>query len=212
MDRFIRPSLNLRYPAMKLPCLALLALVLTAGPAALIAADATAPAKIASSGGVSPHETISVHIGGRSGPLVTITYGRPFSKDPKSSAIRKVWGTLVPWDKAWRLGSDEATLLLTQQSMVIGTTTLPAGAYTLYLVPSENGVSKLAFSSNLGKWGIPVDEAHDVARVEISKGTVERPVDELTLTLAADPPPATTGVLKITWETTQFSLPFALKK
>src|SRR5256885_8691640 len=37
-------------------------------------------------------------------------------------------------------------------------------SYALYIVPSENGVSKLAFSSNFAKWGIPVDEKHDVGR------------------------------------------------
>ena len=56
---------------------------LLAGPA--FAADMPA-AKVASSGGVSPHETISAIIGGRGGPRVTITYGRPFSKDPKTGA------------------------------------------------------------------------------------------------------------------------------
>src|SRR3974390_2567080 len=85
---------------------------------------------------VSPHETISARIGsGRGAPLVTIVYGRPYSKSPRGGEVRKIWGTLVPWDKAWRMGSDEATLLITQLPMVIGDTTIPAGAYTLYCVP-----------------------------------------------------------------------------
>jgi len=80
-------------------------------------------------------------------------------------------------------------------------------------VPSQNGPTKLAFSSNIGKWGIPVDETHDVARVEVTKSTVDPQVDELTLALASDPAPATTsGTLKITWETTQYTLAFVLKK
>ena len=37
-------------------------------------------------------------------------------------------------------------------------------------------MSKLAFSSNLGKWGIPVDETKDVARFELKKSSVEKPV------------------------------------
>lgn len=180
---------------------------------------AQAPAAPATPGGVptaprprvSPHETISATIGGRGGPRVTITYGRPYSKDPKTGEIRKIWGGLVPWGKADRLGSDEATLLLTQQPLVVGATTIPAGAYTLYLVPSETGATKLAFSSNLGKWGIPVDETKDVARLDLTKTTLEKSVDQLTLTLEND---AATGggVLRIWWEKTQFSLPFTIKK
>jgi hypothetical protein len=160
---------------------------------------------------VSPHETISATIGGRNGPRVTLTYGRPYSKDPKTGEIRKIWGGLVPWGKADRLGSDEATLLITQQPLVIGATTIPAGAYTLYSVPSETGATKLAFSSNLGKWGIPVDETHDVARVDLVKSTLEKSVDQLTITIEQD---AATGggSLNIWWETTKFSLPFTIKK
>ena len=60
--------------------------------------------KAASTGGVSPHETTSTVI---DGCRVTITYGRPFTKDPKTGEARKIWGGLVPWDKAWRTGSDE---------------------------------------------------------------------------------------------------------
>ena len=101
----------------------------TAAPATTVPAPSVAPQTR-----VSPHETISARIGG--GNLVTITYGRPYSKDPKTAAIRQIWGTLVPWDQAYRLGSDEATSLMTQVPLKFGDTTIPAGVYTLYLVPS----------------------------------------------------------------------------
>lgn len=170
-----------------------------------------APSRVASTGGKSPHETISTVIGERrTGNRVTITYGRPFTNDPKTGAPRKIWGGLVPWDKADRLGADEATLFITQQPIVIGETTIPAGAYTLYLVPSENGPTKLAFSTNLGKWGVPVDEGHDLARVELKKEPLEKPVNQLTL--AVENNPAGGGTLKIMWESTQFSVPFVVKK
>jgi hypothetical protein len=164
--------------------------------------------RAASTGGRSPHETTSATIGGRGGPRVTITYGRPFSKDPRSGEIRKIWGGLVPWDKAYRLGADEATLLLTQKPLTFGATTIPAGAYTLYLVPSENGPSKLAFSSNLGKWGVPVDETTDVARIDLKKTPIENDVGQLTISVAGDPATAGAGILKITWEKTEFSAAF----
>src|SRR5829696_6916929 len=73
--------------------------------------------RAASTGGNSPHETTSALI---DGCRVTLTYGRPFTKDPKTGEPRKIWGTLVPWDKAWRTGADEATVLMTQKPLVIG--------------------------------------------------------------------------------------------
>ncbi len=202
------------------PSFAALALVLT-GATSLLAQSASTAAqpsaaakpRVASSGGVSPHETTSAVIGvdRKTGNRVTVTYGRPFSKDPKTGETRKIWGGLVKWDKADRLGSDEATLLLTQQPIQFGETVIPAGAYTLYIVPSETGVSKLAFSTILGKWGVPVDEAHDLARIDLKKEAIETTVDQLALAVANNKETGA-GLLTITWENTRFSAAFTVKK
>src|ERR1044071_9731045 len=84
---------------------------------------------------VSPHETISAVI---DGSRVVVVYGRPYTKAPRGGADRKIWGGLVPYGQPWRMGSDEATTLLTQKSLEIGGKTIPAGAYTLYMLPVEN--------------------------------------------------------------------------
>lgn len=169
-------------------------------------------ARVASTGGKSPHETTSAVIGERrTGNRVTITYGRPYTKDPKTGEARKIWGGLVPWDKANRLGADEATLLLTQKPLVFGQTIIPAGAHTLYIVASETGTSKLAFSSNLGKWGVPVDESKDIARINLTKTTLDEPVEQLTITVENDTASGG-GVLNIKWDTMQFSAPFTVAK
>jgi hypothetical protein len=198
------------------PTLVLAITALTLSPLASAQTQAQ-PAKRTADGRVSPHETVSKVIGDRrTGCRVTITYGRPFSADPKTGEVRKIWGGLVPWDRPWRLGADEATLLLTQQPLAFGETTIPAGAYTLYLVPSESGTSQLVFSSNLGKWGVPVDETHDVARVPLTRSGLEKSLDQLTIAIESDPAPAgdvaTSGAIKISWETTRFSVPFTVRK
>jgi len=190
---------------------AILAAAASLGAASLLAQQPASP-RVNSTGGKSPHETTSAVIGDRkTGDRVTITYGRPYTKDPKTGEPRKIWGGLVKWDEPYRLGADEATLLLTEKPLVIQGTTIPAGAYTLYSVPSEKGPSKLVFSSTVGKWGDPVDEAHDLARFDLVKSTLDKPVDQLTISVANDKA-AGGGVLKIAWETTQFSLPFAVAK
>ena len=122
-----------------------------AAPAAPAGTVAPTPAPRAR---VSPHETINASIGGRGGPRVTITYGRPYSKDPKTGEIRKIWGHLVKWDKADRLGADEATLLLTQKPLLFGTTEIPAGAYTLTI----DGVAAGDFSADALAQGINLVE------------------------------------------------------
>ena len=126
---------------------------------------------MAQRGRVSPHETISAVIDGN---RVTLTYGRPYTKDPRAGTPRKIWGALVPYGQPWRMGADEATTLITQKAIEIGGKTIPAGAYTLYMMPSETGTSQLVFSSALGGWGIPVDTKHDVAQVDLTKESLTR--------------------------------------
>lgn len=168
--------------------------------------------RVASTGGISPHETTSAVIGDRrTGNRVTITYGRPYRNDPKTGEPRKIWGTLVPWDKPYRLGADEATVLITQQPLVFSEGTVPAGAYTLYVVPSDTAPAKLAFSTNLGKWGVPVDDKHDLLRVALKKTAIEKMVEQLTLA-AENNAASGGGLLKISWENTEFSVPFTVAK
>ncbi len=168
----------------------------------------------AGTGGATPHYTTSTVIGTRAeGSRVTITYGRPFAVHPrKGGEPRKIWGGLVAWDKADRLGADEATTILTQHALVIGGTTIPAGIHTLYIIPSENGVSKLAFSKKVGDWGVPVNVDNDLARVDLKKEGLSDSVDQLTITIENGPAASLTGTIKIKWERTQFSLPFTVKK
>ena len=163
--------------------------------------------RAASTGGKSPHETTSTVIDQN---RVTITYGRPYTKDPKTGEPRKIWGGLVPYGKAWRMGADEATLLITQQPIAIGETTIPAGAYTLYMVPEENGAAKLVFSKKIGQWGVAVDEKNDLARVDLKKDTLDKAVDQFSV--AVDKNPAGGGLIKLMWENTQYTVAFTVKK
>jgi len=155
---------------------------------------------------VSPHETVSAVIdGGR----VTLVYGRPYTKDPKSGEARKIWGGLVPYGKVWRTGADEATLLVTQKPIVIGETTVPAGAYTLFTLPAEDGSAKLIINKQVGQWGVgpgAYDEKQDLARVDLKKEALEKPADQFTMSVGKNP--AGGGLIKLMWEDTQYSVAF----
>jgi hypothetical protein len=152
---------------------------------------------------ISPHETISTAVDGN---RVTIVYGRPYTKDPKTGENRKIWGKLVPYGKVWRTGADESTLLITQKAIVIGKTTIPAGAYTLYTLPAEDGSAKLIINKQIGQWGTQYDDKQDLARVDLKKDAVEAPVDQFTM--AVDKNPSGGGVIKMMWENAQFSTAF----
>jgi hypothetical protein len=156
---------------------------------------------------LSPHETISAVIDGN---RVTVIYGRPYSKSPKTGEMRKIWGGLVPYGKVWRMGADEATLLITQKPIVMGGTTIPAGAYTLFMLPEENGASKLIINKQIGQWGLQYEEMEDLARIDLQKTALDKPVDQFTIAITKEPSGG--GALKLMWENTEFSVPFTVAK
>jgi hypothetical protein len=173
-------------------------------------------AHVASSGGFSPHETFS-KVFDRN--RITIVYGRPYSKDPKTGELRKIWGGLIgdpagqnPWGKAWRAGSDEATLFITQKPIMLGGTAVPAGAYTLFLIPSQDGTAKLVVNKQLGQWGLQYDAKQDFARIDLTRSDLDQSIDQFTMALDKDKDHPGGGVLKISWETTQYSVPLTVMK
>ena len=159
---------------------------------------------------MSPHETITAVI---DGDEVKLVYGRPYTKKPGTDEVRKIWGGLVPYDKVWRTGADEATLLTTMKPIVIGALTLPPGTYSLFTVPSADGSAKLIVNKRTGQWGIPYDEKkeaeNELARVDLKKDNLDKPVEQFTM--AIEKGSSGGGVLKMMWETTQYSVPFTVK-
>lgn len=150
---------------------------------------------------VSPHETVNASVGDAK---ITIVYGRPYSKDPKSGEKRKIWGSLVPYGKVWRLGADEATLLTTDKDITIGGTALAAGTYSLYLWPEEAG-AKLIVNKQTGQWGTKYDEKQDLARIDLKKEAATKPADQFTIAVDG-------STLKLIWEDRQYSVGIAAKK
>ncbi len=160
---------------------------------------------------LSPHETITATIDGNDLKLV---YGRPYTKHPRTGEVRKIWGGLVPYGKVWRTGADEATLLTTKEPIDIGGFSLPAGTYSLFTVPAEDGTAKLIINKKTGQWGIPYNEAsekaNELARIDLKKTTLDKPVNQFTMSI--EPASGGGGTLSMMWETTQYSVPFTVKK
>ena len=144
------------------------------------------------------------------GNRVTIYYSRPFTKDPKTGAARKIWGGLVPYGKVWRAGANEATLLVTQGPIEVAGTTIPGGAYTLFVLPEEGGKAELIVNKQIGQWGLQYDEKQDLVRVALTKEELKQPLDQFAMAVQRNP--AGGGVIKLMWETTQYSVPFTVKK
>jgi len=143
----------------------------------------------------SPHETVKGTI---DGAQVTIEYGRPYMKG------RQVEGGLVPYDRVWRTGADEATTLTTDKALKIGSASVPAGKYTLYTQASE-GEWKLIINKQTGQWGTVYDEKQDLVRVPMTKKALGTPVEQFTISIEDAAGPG--GAIKLAWNKTEASVP-----
>ncbi len=92
----------------------------------------------------SPAATATGKIGDAT---ATITYSSPAVKG------RKIWGGLVPYDKAWRAGANQATTFETDKAITVEGKELPAGKYSLFLLPGEKEWQAI-FNSENGQWGV----------------------------------------------------------
>ena len=142
----------------------------------------------------SPAETANVSLTGGS---ITVKYGAP------SMRGRKIMGDLVPYDKVWRTGANEATAFATNTNLKIGGTAVPAGTYTLYTGP---GASKwlLIVNKQTGQWGTVYNQDQDLARIPMKVSKLSSPQEKMSITFENTKGNSTE--MHVKWENTDASV------
>jgi hypothetical protein len=133
---------------------------------------------------------------------ITVAYSRP------SMRGRKIMGELVPFDKVWRTGANEATSLTTEADLEMGGLTIPKGSYTLFTIPS-NGKWTLIVNKQTGQWGTEYDASKDLGRIDMKVETLKEPVEQFIIGFDQT---SQGGTLKLEWENTRASVEFQEKK
>src|SRR5712692_7949622 len=108
------------------------------------------------------------------GKTVTIDYSSPRAKG------RKIFGGLVPFDKWWRTGANEATSFVTTADLTIGGTAVPAGKYTLVTIPGEKAW-KFVINKQTGQWGTDYDSKQDLGRADMQVGALPAALENFTI-------------------------------
>ena len=148
----------------------------------------------------SPEETVVYSQGGLN---MEVFYNRPGKKG------REIFGGLVPYDKVWRTGANEATTFTTNKDLTIGGKVLPAGKYTLWTIPGPEQWTVI-FNKKMYPWGVDWntnasrEAAEDAVRVEVPVEHVNK-VTEL-FSIAFQPEPL---ALTLTWDQVRVAVPMA---
>jgi hypothetical protein len=95
-------------------------------------------------------------------------------------------------------------MLTTESDLMIGSVHVPAGTYSLYTIPGEKDWT-LIINKQTDQWGTQYDETQDLGRVKMTV----KPVKDTVETFAIDVKPTAgkNGLLTLTWENTQASVP-----
>jgi hypothetical protein len=130
------------------------------------------------------------------GKTITIDYSSPRKNG------RPIFGSLVPYGEVWRAGANEATTFVTTADVMIGSTHVPAGSYTIFAVPNKDKWS-LVISKKTGEWGTAYPgEKEDLARVDM-KVASGAATENFTISLDKGAKGCT---LKMAWDTTVASV------
>ncbi|MFN7988379.1 MAG: DUF2911 domain-containing protein [Thermoanaerobaculia bacterium] len=122
---------------------------------------------------------------------VTLSYSRPGVKG------RTIWGELVPWDKPWRTGANQATTITLSDDVMVQGQKLAAGTYSIVTIPGRDEWT-VVFNTDTKLWfETEYDAAKDVLRVK-SKPEAIPMLESLRIGFPSVFP--TSAVLAIEWE------------
>lgn len=145
----------------------------------------------------SPRATVVAMLGSA---RISIEYGRP------SKRGRAIWGALVPWDRWWMPGADEATVMTNTEPMTIGDLKLPAGEHTLYTMPSETDFA-LIVNSGVGQFHTEYRPSLDLGRVRMTSGPDPNNTEQMMFSVEAS---GNRGTLTLSWGDRRYSTPIGV--
>ncbi|AHG92292.1 Protein of unknown function DUF2911 (plasmid) [Gemmatirosa kalamazoonensis] len=161
--------------------------------AAIATAWAAMDARGQGMGVPSTRDTVTATVGGAQ---LWLDYGRPAKRG------RAIWGALVPLDTVWRFGANAAAQFRTDAALDIGGTTVPAGTYSLWLLPSA-AQSYLIVNRQTGQWGTMYDASQDLVRIPVARVTNVAPREERFRVLVDG------GRLRMLWDDGGYEVPIA---
>jgi hypothetical protein len=149
-------------------------------------------------GPLSPTDSVVTSVAGAN---INIVYARPFARG------RNVWADVVVPGVRWRLGANAATMFTTSRDLAFGNTVIPAGSYTLWMMPSESA-PKLLVNSQTKQWGTEFDPAKDIAAIDLVRRAASPAVPEFTIKVE---PQGSGGVMRFIWNDREYFVPFTVR-
>jgi hypothetical protein len=148
---------------------------------------------------LSVRDTVHAAIGNA---MFEVDYGRPLMRG------RKLLGDVLPYDRVWRTGANEATQFTTSAPVKLAGMQVPAGTYTLWTIP-HTGTVDLIVNKQTGQWGTEYNRSLNLGVAKIASDTLPNPVEAFTISII----PADTkhGTLILEWGYFRWTAPIEVQ-
>lgn len=138
------------------------------------------------------------------GTEIEVIYSRPLVND------REVWKQpgIAPYDKVWRAGANEATIISFSTDVEINGQPLKAGKYAFFVIPHENGEWEVVFNGRYIQWGAFTHNPElDVLRTTVrAKSAEHREAMEISFPQLN----ANNASMELHWAETKIEVPIAV--
>jgi len=129
-----------------------------------------------------------------------VDYGSPQKRG------RDLFGGIVPYGERWRTGANRATHFYTSSDIQIGDLDIPAGEYTIFTIPEEDG-GTMIINSETGQNGNSYDESQDFGRVPMQVEQTDEMTEAFTITVEETDEG---GRLNLIWGNTVYYVNFSI--
>jgi hypothetical protein len=138
----------------------------------------------------SPRGTVTQTVNGTE---ISIRYYRPVLRG------RVPFPGVVGWGRTWTPGADSATRIETTGPLEIEGKALPAGKYSLWVIPQEKDAWTVVFNRLADAFHLTYDESQDALRVQARATTAAQSVE--TLEMSFPVVDADSAVMQLQWGT-----------
>lgn len=129
---------------------------------------------------------------------ISISYHAPSVKG------RKIFGSLVPFGQIWRAGANEATVIRFSDDLFLNNERVPAGAYSVFILPENETDWNLVLNKDTTLWGLEgYSELNDAAylRIQPQKNAFQETMQFNFTDIGLN-----TGKLNMVWENYKVSI------
>ncbi len=108
--------------------------------------------------------------------IARVIYSRPAKRD------RTVFGELVPYQKVWRTGANEATEITFYKDVIIADKMVAAGTYSIYTVPNEDEWTFI-LNTDTTQWGTNYNEEHNILEAPMDVTPAPESIESFSITI-----------------------------